>query len=202
MFKSKFFIAILAIIVFGGGAVVFFYDYSVDSDSVKVGGEIVEELESDLSIYLRTKDEEEKRKLAFKIEAAIGNKDNISYEFMARFYLARSSYFQNKGLYKEALNDLDLIINSKWIERDLAYINKAMVYEKMGQPDEALLMYDNVVKKTKLDFIKIRALLSKAALIEVRDKKLAIDIYEQVANFPYENNLYINIAKNKLLQLR
>ena len=201
MFKSKFFIAILTIIVFGG-SVVFFYDYSFDSDSVRVGGEVVEELESNLGIYLRTKDEEEKRKLASKIEAAIGNKDSISYEFMARFYLARSTYLQNKGLYKEALDDLDIIINSKWIERDLAYINKALVYEKMGQLDDALLIYDNVVKQTKLDFIKIRALLSKAALIEVRDKKMAIDIYEQIDNFPYENNLYINIAKNKLLQLR
>ncbi|QFP48286.2 hypothetical protein O5404_03675 [Borrelia miyamotoi] len=200
MFKNKFFIGILAVIVFFG-VIAFFYD-SVDVDYVKTGGEVVEELERDLNIYLRSKDKEEKRKLEFKIEAAISDKHDIAYEFIPRFYLARSTYFQNKGLYKKAIDDLDMIIDSKWIERDLAYINKAVIYEKMGQPENALLIYDDVIKQTRLDFIKIRALLSKAALIEVRDKKLAVEIYEKISNFSYENNLYINLAKNKLLQLR
>ncbi|AHH05289.1 hypothetical protein BmHG_00131 [Borrelia miyamotoi] len=200
MFKSKFFIGILTVIVFL--AVIAFFYVSVDVDYVKTGGEVVENLERDLNIYLRTKDEEEKRKLEFKIEAAISDGHDIAYEFIPRFYLARSTYFQNKGLYKKAIDDLDMIIDSKWIERDLAYINKAVVYEKMGQPENALLIYDDVIKQTRLDFIKIRALLSKAALIEVRDKKLAVEIYEKISNFSYENNLYINLAKNKLLQLR
>lgn len=72
----------------------------------------------------------------------------------------------------------------------------------MGQVEDALLIYDNVIKQTKLDFIKIRALLGKAVLIEAKDKKLAIEIYSKIANFSYENNLYVNVAKNKLLQLR
>ncbi|AHE62470.1 tetratricopeptide repeat protein [Borrelia parkeri] len=200
MFKNKFFIGIFAVIVFVG-IVVCFYS-AMDVDYVKVGGEVVENLERDLNLYLRAKNIEEKLELESKIEESINKRDDVAYEFLSRFYLARSTYFQSKGLYKEALEDLDIVIGSKWIERELAYLNKAVIYEKMGQVDNALIIYDNLIKQTKLDFIKIRALLGKAVLIETRDKKLAIDIYSEIANFSYENNLYVNIAKNKILQLR
>ncbi|AAX17468.1 hypothetical protein BT0126 [Borrelia turicatae 91E135] len=200
MFKNKFFIGIFAVIVFVG-IVVYFYS-SMDVDYVKAGGEVVENLERDLNLYLRAKNIEEKLELESKIEESINKRDDVAYEFLSRFYLARSTYFQSKGLYKEALEDLDIVIGSKWIERELAYLNKAVIYEKMGQVDNALIIYDNLIKQTKLDFIKIRALLGKAVLIETRDKKLAIDIYSEIANFSYENNLYVNLAKNKLLQLR
>ncbi|AAX16648.1 hypothetical protein BH0126 [Borrelia hermsii DAH] len=200
MFKNKFFVGILAVIVFVG-IILCFYD-SMDIDHVKAGGEVVENLERDLNLYLRAKNAEEKLKLEPKIEEAVNKRDDVAHEFLPRFYLARSTYFQIKGLYKEALKDLDIVIGSKWIERELAYINKAVVYEKMGQVEDALLIYDNVIKQTKLDFIKIRALLGKAVLIEAKDKKLAIEIYSKIANFSYENNLYVNVAKNKLLQLR
>lgn len=200
MFKNKFFIGIFAVIVFVG-IVVYFYS-SMDVDYVKAGGEVVENLERDLNLYLRAKNIEEKLELESKIEESINKRDDVAYEFLSRFYLAKSTYFQSKGLYKEALEDLDIVIGSKWIERELAYLNKAVIYEKMGQVDNALIIYDNLIKQTKLDFIKIRALLGKAVLIETRDKKLAIDIYSEIANFSYENNLYVNLAKNKLLQLR
>ncbi|UPA11829.1 hypothetical protein [Borrelia venezuelensis] len=200
MFKNKFFIGIFTVIVFVG-IVVYFYS-SMDVDYVKAGGDVVENLERDLNLYLRAKNIEEKLELESKIEESINKRDDVAYEFLSRFYLARSTYFQSKGLYKEALEDLDIVIGSKWIERELAYLNKAVIYEKMGQVDNALIIYDNLIKQTKLDFIKIRALLGKAVLIETRDKKLAIDIYSEIANFSYENNLYVNLAKNKLLQLR
>ncbi|WP_199911288.1 hypothetical protein [Candidatus Borreliella tachyglossi] len=200
MFKNKFFMGILAIIVFVG-IIVIFYN-SMDVDYVKAGGGIVEGLESDLNMYLREKNLEEKRKIAIKIEESINKIADVSYEYLARFYLARSTYFQSKGLYKEALDDLNIVIRSGRIERELAYVNKAVIYEKMGQMEDALLVYDNVINQTKLDFIKIRALLSKALLIEDRDKSLAIEIYEQVSNFSYENNLYVNFAKNKLWYLK
>ncbi|WP_421622950.1 hypothetical protein R5397_03765 [Borrelia sp. MN22-0132] len=200
MFKNKFFIGILAVIVFVG-IVICFYS-SMDVDYVKAGGEVVENLERDLNLYLRAKNIEEKIELESKIEESINKRNDVAYEFLSRFYLARSTYFQSKGLYKEALEDLDIVIGSKWIERELAYLNKAVIYEKMGQVDNALIIYDNLINQTKLDFIKIRALLGKAVLIETRDKKLAIDIYAEIANFSYENNLYVNLAKNKLLQFR
>ncbi|AHH10282.1 hypothetical protein bcCo53_000124 [Borrelia coriaceae] len=200
MFKNKFFVGILAIIVFVG-IVIYCYG-SMDVDYVKEGGEVVENFERDLSLYLRAQNVEEKHQLELKIEEFVKKRDDVAYEFLPRFYLARSTYFQSKGLYKEALEDLDIVIDSKWIERELAYLNKAVVYEKMGQVEDALLIYDNLLKQTKLDFIKIRALLSKAVLVESRDKKLAIDIYSEIVNFPYENNLYVNVAKNKLLQLK
>ncbi|WP_024654127.1 tetratricopeptide repeat protein [Borrelia persica] len=200
MFKSKFFMGILAVIIFVG-IIIYFYDFS-DMDYVKEGGEIVENLERNLNLYLRTKNVEEKQSLASEIEKALDKRGDVAYEFLPRFYLAKSTYSQSKGLYKEALEDLDIVVKSKWIERDLAYINKAVIYEKMGQVEDALLMYDNVINQAKLDFIKIRALLGKAVLVELQDKKLAVDIYERIANFSYENNLYVNFAKNKLFQLR
>lgn len=128
MFKSKFFIGILTVIVFFGSYSFFLCFCGCRLCQDRRGSS--RELERDLNIYLRTKDEEEKRKLEFKIEAAISDGHDIAYEFIPRFYLARSTYFQNKGLYKKAIDDLDMIIDSKWIERDLAYINKAVVYEK------------------------------------------------------------------------
>ncbi|APR64634.1 hypothetical protein baBA2_000123 [Borrelia anserina] len=200
MFKNKFFMGILIVIVFVG-IIVFFYG-SMDIDYVKVGGGVVESLEKDLNLYLRTNNTEERRTLEIKIEEYINKIDDVASEFLPRFYLARSTYFQSRGLYKEALEDLEIVISSKWIEKELAYINKAVVYEKMGHLEESLLIYNNIISQTQLDFIKIRALLSKAVLLETKDKKLAIDAYEQIVNFPYENNLYINIAKNKLLELK
>ncbi|ACH93086.1 hypothetical protein BDCR2A_00152 [Borrelia duttonii CR2A] len=200
MFKNKFFIGILAVIIFVG-IIIYFYDFT-DINYVKEGGEIVENLEQDLNLYLKSKNTEERQNLESKIEKALNSKDDITYEFLPRFYLAKSTYSQSKGLYEEALKDLDVVIASKWIERELAYINKAVIYEKIGQVENALLMYDNVINQTKLDFMKIRALLGKAILVELQDKKLAIDIYEKIANFSYEDNLYINIAKNKLFQLK
>ncbi|WP_174220826.1 tetratricopeptide repeat protein [Borrelia turcica] len=200
MFKGRVFIGILAVIVFVGIIAVFYS--SMDVDYVKTGGEIVEKLESDLNLYLREKNSEGKNKIELRIEESINKVTDVAYEFLPRFYLARSTYFQSKNLYKEALDDLDIVLKSKWIEREIAYINKAVIYEKMGQIEDALLVYDGIIKQTKFEFIKVKALLGKALIVEGRDKNMAIDIYDQISKFSYENNLYVNIAKNKLLQLK
>ncbi|UER67334.1 hypothetical protein LKV13_00630 [Borrelia sp. BU AG58] len=200
MFKGRVFIGILLIIVFVGIVVVFYI--SMDVDYVKTGGEIVEKLEGDLNLYLRGKSDEEKGRIELRIKEYIGMVADVSHEFFPRFYLARSTYYQSKGLYREALDDLDIVLNSKWIEREIAYLNKAVIYEKMGQMEDALLAYDNLIKKTKFEFMKIKALLGKALIFEDKDKDVAVSVYEQISNFSYENNLYVNIAKNKLLQLK
>ncbi|WKC57708.1 tol-pal system YbgF family protein [Borrelia sp. P9F1] len=200
MFRGKIFIGILAVIVFVSIVAVFYS--SMDVDYVKTGGEIVEKLEGDLNLYLRERGDEERSKIELGIKESIGKVGEIAHEFFPRFYLARSTYLQSKGLYKEALDDLDIVLKSKWIEREIAYLNKAVIYEKMGQVEDALLVYDNIIKQTKFEFMRIKALLSKALIVEVKDKNMAVDIYEQISNFSYENNLYVNIAKNKLLQLK
>ncbi|UGQ15832.1 tol-pal system YbgF family protein [Borrelia sp. RT5S] len=200
MFRGKIFVGILAAVVLAGIVVVFYS--SMDVDYVKTGGEIVEKLEGDLNLYLRERSDEERNKIELRIKESIGKMEDVSHEFFPRFYLARSTYLQSKGLYKEALDDLDVVLKSKWIEKEIAYLNKAVIYEKMGQMEDALLAYDNIIKKTKFEFIKVKALLGKALVVEGKDKNMAIKIYEQISNFSYENNLYVNIARNKLLQLK
>ena len=41
----------------------------------------------------------------------------------------------------------------------------------MGQIEDALLVYDGIIKQTKFEFIKVKALLGKALIVEGRDKK-------------------------------
>lgn len=72
----------------------------------------------------------------------------------------------------------------------------------MGLKEDALLVYEDLINSTSLDFLKVRALLSKAILIEEKDKELAVKVYEEIVKFPYENNLYINMANNKILELK
>ncbi|QMU98935.1 hypothetical protein F0310_00600 [Borrelia sp. A-FGy1] len=202
MFKGGGLLGIIAVVIIAFVGVVSFFYNSIDVDYVKTGGEIVEKLESDLNIYLREKNMEERDKIDGRINEYINKITEVSYEFIPRFYLARSTYFQSKGLYNEALSDLDIVLNSKWIEREIACINKAVIYEKMGKIEDALLTYDMIIKQTKFNFIKIKALIGKALIIESRDKNIAIGIYDEISKFSYENNLYVNIAKNKLLQLK
>lgn len=97
---------------------------------------------------------------------------------------------------------MDIVIKAKGIESEIAFLNKAAVYEKMGLKEDALLVYEDLINSTSLDFLKVRALLSKAILIEEKDKNLAVRVYEEIVKFPYENNLYINIANNKILELK
>lgn len=101
MFKNKFFIGIFAVIVFVG-IVVYFYS-SMDVDYVKAGGEVVENLERDLNLYLRAKNIEEKLELESKIEESINKRDDVAYEFLSRFYLANLLIFKVKVYTKKLL---------------------------------------------------------------------------------------------------
>ncbi|WPM06166.1 tetratricopeptide repeat protein [Borreliella sinica] len=193
-----FFIAIIFVFV---SVIVAFYN-SLGKDYVKSGGEIVENLEKDLNDYLKENDTEEKEKISLRIKELILKEKEISSYFISRFYLARSVYLQSQAQYEEAIKDLDIVIKSKSIESEIASINKAAVYEKMGLKEDALLIYEDLINSTSLGFLKVRALLSKAILIEEKDKDLALKVYEEIVKFPYENNLYINIANNKILELK
>lgn len=193
-----FFIAIIFVFV---SIVVVFYN-SLGKDYVKSGGEIVENLEKDLNDYLKENDAKEREKISLKINELISKEKEISSYFISRFYLARAIYLQSQAQYDEAIKDLDIVIKAKGIESEIAYINKAAVYEKMGLKEDALLVYEDLINTTSLGFLKVRALLSKAVLIEEKDKALALKVYEEIINFPYENNLYINIANNKILELK
>ncbi|EEF82116.1 tetratricopeptide repeat protein [Borreliella valaisiana] len=194
-----FFIAI--IFVFVSIVVVVFYN-SLGKDYVKSGGEIVENLEKDLHDYLKENDAKEREKISLKIKELISKEKEISSYFISRFYLARAIYLQSQAQYDEAIKDLDIVIKAKGIESEIAFINKAAVYEKMGLKEDALLVYEDLINSTSLGFLKVRALLSKAVLIEEKDKDLALKVYEEIVKFPYENNLYINIANNKILELK
>ncbi|WKC80464.1 tetratricopeptide repeat protein [Borreliella tanukii] len=193
-----FFSAIVFVFV---SIVVVFYN-SLGKDYVKSGGEIVENLEKDLNDYLRENDAKEKEKISLKIKELISKEKEISSYFVSRFYLARSVYLQSQAQYDEAIKDLDIVIKAKGIESEIAFINKAAIYEKMGLKEDALLVYEDLINSTSLGFLKVRALLSKAILIEEKDKDLAVKVYEEIVKFPYENNLYINIANNKILELK
>ncbi|WKC74961.1 hypothetical protein QIA36_01185 [Borreliella yangtzensis] len=193
-----FFIAIIFVFV---SIVVVFYN-SLSKDYVKSGGEIVENLEKDLNDYLKENDAKEREKISFKINELISKEKEISSYFISRFYLARAIYLQSQARYDEAIKDLDIVIKAKGIESEIAFINKAAIYEKMGLKEDALLVYEDLINSTNLGFLKVRALLSKAVLIEEKDKDLALKVYEEIIKFPYENNLYINIANNKVLELK
>ncbi|AIJ29500.1 tetratricopeptide repeat protein [Borreliella valaisiana] len=193
-----FFIAIIFVFV---SIVVVFYN-SLGKDYVKSGGEIVENLEKDLNDYLKENDAKEREKISLKIKELISKEKEISSYFISRFYLARAIYLQSQAQYDEAIKDLDIVIKAKGIESEIAFINKAAVYEKMGLKEDALLVYEDLINSTSLGFLKVRALLSKAVLIEEKDKDLALKVYEEIVKFPYENNLYINIANNKILELK
>ncbi|WKC76786.1 tetratricopeptide repeat protein [Borreliella valaisiana] len=193
-----FFIAIIFVFV---SIVVVFYN-SLGKDYVKSGGEIVENLEKDLNDYLKENDVKEREKISLKIKELISKEKEISSYFISRFYLARAIYLQSQAQYDEAIKDLDIVIKVKGIESEIAFINKAAVYEKMGLKEDALLVYEDLINSTSLGFLKVRALLSKAVLIEEKDKDLALKVYEEIVKFPYENNLYINIANNKILELK
>ncbi|WP_151074330.1 tetratricopeptide repeat protein [Borreliella turdi] len=193
-----FFIAVIFVFV---SVIVVFYN-SLSKDYVKGGGEIVENLEKDLNDYLKENDVKEREKISIRIKELISKEKEISSYFISRFYLARAVYLQSQAQYDAAIKDLDIVIKAKGIESEIAFISKAAVYEKMGLKEDALLVYENLIKSTSLDFLKVRALLSKAILIEEKDKDLAVKIYEEIVKFPYENNLYINIANNKILELK
>ncbi|WKC75868.1 tetratricopeptide repeat protein [Borreliella valaisiana] len=193
-----FFIAIIFVFI---SIVVVFYN-SLGKDYVKSGGEIVENLEKDLNDYLKENDAKEREKISLKIKELISKEKEISSYFISRFYLARAIYLQSQAQYDEAIKDLDIVIKAKGIESEIAFINKAAVYEKMGLKEDALLVYEDLINSTSLGFLKVRALLSKAVLIEKKDKDLALKVYEEIVKFPYENNLYINIANNKILELK
>ncbi|WP_210365378.1 tetratricopeptide repeat protein [Borreliella valaisiana] len=195
-----FFIAIIFVFV-SIVVVVVFYN-SLGKDYVKSGGEIVENLEKDLHDYLKENDAKEREKISLKIKELISKEKEISSYFISRFYLARAIYLQSQAQYDEAIKDLDIVIKAKGIESEIAFINKAAVYEKMGLKEDALLVYEDLINSTSLGFLKVRALLSKAVLIEEKDKDLALKVYEEIVKFPYENNLYINIANNKILELK
>ncbi|MBB6043116.1 tetratricopeptide repeat protein [Borreliella yangtzensis] len=192
-----FFIAVIFVFL----SIVVFYN-SLGKDYVKSGGEIVENLEKDLNDYLRENDAKEREKISFKISELISKEKEISSYFISRFYLARAIYLQSQSQYDDAIKDLDIVIKAKGIESEIAFINKAAVYEKMGLKEDALLVYEDLINRTSLGFLKVRALLSKAVLIEEKDKDLALKVYEEIIKFPYENNLYINIANNKILELK
>nr|WP_267916722.1 hypothetical protein [Borreliella afzelii] len=193
-----FFIAIIFVFV---SIIVVFYN-SLSKDYVKSGGEIVENLEKDLNDYLKENDAKEREKISLRIKELILKEKEISSYFISRFYLAKAVYLQSQSQYDEAIKDLDIVIKAKGIESEIAFINKATIYEKMGLKEDALLVYEDLIKNTSLGFLKIRALLSKAILIEEKDKDLAVKVYEEIVKFPYENNLYINIANNKILELK
>ncbi|WKC78625.1 hypothetical protein QIA30_01170 [Borreliella turdi] len=193
-----FFIAVIFVFV---SVIVVFYN-SLSKDYVKSGGEIVENLEKDLNDYLKENDVKEREKISIRIKELISKEKEISSYFISRFYLARAVYSQSQAQYDAAIKDLDIVIKAKGIEGEIAFISKAAVYEKMGLKEDALLVYEDLIKSTSLDFLKVRALLSKAILIEEKDKDLAVKIYEEIVKFPYENNLYINIANNKILELK
>ncbi|WP_419259676.1 tetratricopeptide repeat protein [Borreliella afzelii] len=193
-----FFIAIIFVFV---SIIVVFYN-SLSKDYVKSGGEIVENLEKDLNDYLKENDAKEREKISLSIKELILKEKEISSYFISRFYLAKAVYLQSQSQYDEAIKDLDIVIKAKGIESEIAFINKATIYEKMGLKEDALLVYEDLIKNTSLGFLKVRALLSKAILIEEKDKDLAVKVYEEIVKFPYENNLYINIANNKILELK
>nr|WP_267506863.1 hypothetical protein [Borreliella bavariensis] len=193
-----FFIAIIFVFV---SVIVVFYN-SLGKDYVKIGGEIVENLEKDLNDYLKENDTKEREKISLRIKELISKEKEISSYFISRFYLARAFYLQSQAQYDKAIKDLDIVIKAKGIESEIAFINKAAVYEKMGLKEDALLVYEELINSTSLGFLKVRALLSKAILIEEKDKDLAVKVYEEIIKFPYENNLYINIANNKILELK
>ncbi|ABH01391.1 tetratricopeptide repeat protein [Borreliella afzelii] len=193
-----FFIAIIFVFV---SIIVVFYN-SLSKDYVKSGGEIVENLEKDLNDYLKENDAKEREKISLRIKELILKEKEISSYFISRFYLAKAVYLQSQSQYDEAIKDLDIVIKAKGIESEIAFINKATIYEKMGLKEDALLVYEDLIKNTSLGFLKVRALLSKAILIEEKDKDLAVKVYEEIVKFPYENNLYINIANNKILELK
>ncbi|APJ08969.1 M48 family metallopeptidase [Borreliella afzelii] len=193
-----FFIAIIFVFV---SIIVVFYN-SLSKDYVKSGGEIVENLEKDLNDYLKENDVKEREKISLRIKELILKEKEISSYFISRFYLAKAVYLQSQSQYDEAIKDLDIVIKAKGIESEIAFINKATIYEKMGLKEDALLVYEDLIKNTSLGFLKVRALLSKAILIEEKDKDLAVKVYEEIVKFPYENNLYINIANNKILELK
>ncbi|MBB6213238.1 tetratricopeptide repeat protein [Borreliella californiensis] len=201
MAKNKllfFFIAIIFVFV---SVIVVFYNF-LSKDYVKSGGEIVENLEKDLNDYLKENDVKERERIFLRIRELISKEKEISSYFISRFYLARAAYFQSQAQYDEAIKNLDIVIKAKGIESDIAFLNKAVVYEKMGLKEDALLVYEDLINSTSLGFLKVRALLSKAILIEEKDKDLAVKVYEEIVKFPYENNLYINIANNKILELK
>lgn len=193
-----FFIAIIFVFV---SIIVVFYN-SLSKDYVKSGGEIVENLEKDLNDYLKENDAKEREKISLRIKELILKEKEISSYFILRFYLAKAVYLQSQSQYDEAIKDLDIVIKAKGIESEIAFINKATIYEKMGLKEDALLVYEDLIKNTSLGFLKVRALLGKAILIEEKDKDLAVKVYEEIVKFPYENNLYINIANNKILELK
>nr|WP_267507996.1 hypothetical protein [Borreliella afzelii] len=193
-----FFIAIIFVFV---SIIVVFYN-SLSKDYVKSGGEIVENLEKDLNDYLKENDAKEREKISLRIKELILKEKEISSYFISRFYLAKAVYLQSQSQYDEAIKDLDIVIKAKGIESEIAFINKATIYEKMGLKEDALLVYEDLIKNTSLGFLKVRALLGKAILIEEKDKDLAVKVYEEIVKFPYENNLYINIANNKILELK
>ncbi|MBB6031729.1 tetratricopeptide (TPR) repeat protein [Borreliella spielmanii] len=193
-----FFIAIIFVFV---SIIVVFYN-SLGKDYVKSGGEIVENLEKDLNDFLKENDVKEREKISLRIKEFILKEKEISSYFISRFYLAKAIYLQSQAQYDEAIKDLDIVIKAKGIESEIAFINKAAIYEKMGLKEDALLVYEDLIDSTSLGFLKVRALLSKAILIEEKDKDLAVKVYEEIVKFPYENNLYINIANNKILELK
>ncbi|SCW35527.1 hypothetical protein SAMN02983004_00726 [Borreliella japonica] len=201
MTRNNFLVLFIVIIFMFASVIVVFYN-SLGKDYVKSGGEIVENLEKDLNNYLKENDTKEREKIFLRIKELISKEKEISSYFIPRFYLARAFYLQSQAQYDEAIKDLDIVIKAKGIESEIAFINKAAVYEKMGLKEDALLVYENLINSTSLDFLKVRALLSKAILIEEKDKDLAVKVYEEIIKFPYENNLYINIANNKILELR
>ncbi|MBB6208248.1 tetratricopeptide repeat protein [Borreliella lanei] len=201
MAKNKLLVFFIAIIFVFVSIIVVFYN-SLGKDYVKSGGEIVENLEKDLNDYLKENDAKEREKIFLRIKELISKEKEISSYFISRFYLARAVYFQSQAQYDEAIKDLDIVIKAKGIESEIAFLNKAAVYEKMGLKEDALLVYEDLINNTSLDFLKVRALLSKAILIEEKDKDLAVKVYEEIVKFPYENNLYINIANNKILELK
>ncbi|WKC77708.1 tetratricopeptide repeat protein [Borreliella turdi] len=201
MAKNNLLVFFIAVIFVFASVIVVFYN-SLSKDYVKSGGEIVENLEKDLNDYLKENDIKEREKISIRIKELILREKEISSCFISRFYLARAVYLQSQAQYDAAIKDLDIVIKAKGIESEIAFISKAAVYEKMGLKEDALLVYENLIKSTSLDFLKVRALLSKAILIEEKDKDLAVKIYEEIVKFPYENNLYINIANNKILELK
>ncbi|QUG73314.1 hypothetical protein FOV35_03690 [Borreliella afzelii] len=201
MAKNNLLVFFIAIIFAFVSIIVVFYN-SLSKDYVKSGGEIVENLEKDLNDYLKENDAKEREKISLRIKELILKEKEISSYFISRFYLAKAVYLQSQSQYDEAIKDLDIVIKAKGIESEIAFINKATIYEKMGLKEDALLVYEDLIKNTSLGFLKVRALLSKAILIEEKDKDLAVKVYEEIVKFPYENNLYINIANNKILELK
>ena len=141
--------------------------------------------------------EEEKKELEEEAEEIKSSKDEQDYTFEDKYKIFVSKYL--KGNYKEALNDLNILGKEDLDKYNLLKVlwAKAITLGQMGDNEEAIKVYDEVVKR--FEDSKDNSILEKMA--SALHNKIETNLISNKKNTQKDLTLYFELSKDKETKL-